>query len=347
MQNSFLIDLKYAPLLAGRIRNYKLSKPNCWKGSCPICGDSETKKHATRFYVLPNKMSNLVAYCHKCGYRASLSHFLKDNAPDLYQQYSFDLVAAVDYQPAKESVVVRKHTVSRQKRENNILSGLERISKLSHDHFAKIYVQYRQIPNLAHSMLYFTPNFASWINELDPDKERFVPKSDPRLVIPFIDQTGRVFAVQGRALANQSSRYLTHKIDADMPKIFGLDRADPNKTIKIVEGPIDSFFLTNAVAMAGSDVSTELAIQTLRTSKDRIVKVLDNEPRSIHIIRRLEDNIKDGLNVCIWPSDIKSKDLNAMATDEHYSPAELDILVNKHTYSGLQAELQLSLWRKT
>ena len=43
----------------------------------------------------------------------------------------------------------------------------------------------------------------------------------PRLVIPFRDETGEVFAAQGRAFGKEVPKYLTIKFD-DKPKNFWL-----------------------------------------------------------------------------------------------------------------------------
>ena len=46
-------------------------------------------------------------------------------------------------------------------------------------------------------------------------------------------------------------RYITIMLDEDSPKVFGLDRVNETEPIYIVEGPFDSLFLDNSIAMAG------------------------------------------------------------------------------------------------
>ena len=38
-------------------------------------------------------------------------------------------------------------------------------------------------------------------------------------------------------------------LDDDAPKVYGLDRVNENKKIYVVEGPLDSLFVENCVAM--------------------------------------------------------------------------------------------------
>ena len=63
-----------------------------------------------------------------------------------------------------------------------------------------------------------------------------------------------MFAVQGRALSQSDLRYITVRIDEQYPKIYGLDRVDISKPIYVVEGPIDSLFVDNCIAVAGGDL---------------------------------------------------------------------------------------------
>ena len=44
-------------------------------------------------------------------------------------------------------------------------------------------------------------------------------------------------------------------IDETQPKVYGLENVDFNKTVYVVEGPFDSTFVENSIAMCGADVS--------------------------------------------------------------------------------------------
>ena len=86
----------------------------------------------------------------------------------------------------------------------------------------------------------------------------FIGKED-RIVIPFFNSHGDVVAVQGRAInfkdeenARQTAKYITIKADKSIDRLwYGLWRANTKKRVYVVEGPIDSLFLENAVAMVG------------------------------------------------------------------------------------------------
>ena len=105
---------------------------------------------------------------------------------------------------------------------------------------------------------------------------------EPRLVLPFIDTDGKMFGFQGRALRSSSLRYITIMLDEYMPKIFGLDTCDFSKRYYVVEGPIDSLFLSNSVAMAGADGNGSGLSNTQNG-----VFIFDNEPRNKEIVTRM------------------------------------------------------------
>ena len=121
----------------------------------------------------------------------------------------------------------------------------------------------------------------------------------------------------------------------DQPKLFGLDTLNTNDTIYIVEGPFDSFFLENSVAMCGSDVD----IRTFGWSD--YIWVYDNEPRSRQITDKLSKSIDKGDKVVIWPRNIEYKDLNDMAN----GGINVQDVVQSNVYQGLEAKLQLSNWK--
>ena len=123
-------------------------------------------------------------------------------------------------------------------------------------------------------------------------------------MIPFYDRAGKFFAFQGRAFGKEVPKYITIKFDETKQKIFGLDRVDLNKPVMITEGPIDSLFLDNAIALAGADADGGITIQ-----HQQCTMIYDNEPRNREIVNLLGKSIENGHKVCIWDSDVKEKDI--------------------------------------
>ena len=124
----------------------------------------------------------------------------------------------------------------------------------------------------------------TWVNTLVPNKFPIIKEDHPRVVIPFFDVNGTVFAFQGRAFGNEEPKYITIKIDDSKRRIYGLDRLDVNKQVKIVEGPIDSMFLDNSVAVGSSDLNAVSKV----LDRDKVVLVFDNQPRNKQLINVME-----------------------------------------------------------
>jgi hypothetical protein len=122
----------------------------------------------------------------------------------------------------------------------------------------------------------------------------------------------------------------------DQPKIFGLDKINTDETIYITEGPFDSTFVENSVAMCGSDID----IRTFGWSD--YIWVFDNEPRNQQIVNRISTAIDRGDKVVIWDKSIKEKDINEMVL-QGYDPYAI---IKHNTFSGLQAKLKLADWKK-
>jgi len=111
---------------------------------------------------------------------------------------------------------------------------------------------------------------------------------------------------------------------------------DSSKPIYIVEGPFDSTFVQNAVAMCGSDVDIG------SFGWDDYIYVFDNEPRNREIVNRIEKTINRGDKVIIWPTSIEQKDINDMVLAGHNV---MDVL-KSNTYSALEAKIKFNNWKK-
>ena len=109
----------------------------------------------------------------------------------------------------------------------------------------------------------------------------------------------------------------------------------------MVEGPFDSLFLPNCIAMGGGDCDS---LPSIVDPKSAIV-VMDNEPRNTDTIKRIGRYIDMGFPVCIWPEKIKEKDINDIFLSGMNSVKILD-MINKNTHKSIKAKFILRKWRK-
>ena len=95
--------------------------------------------------------------------------------------------------------------------------GLENSNRTILDslHQARAYLLGRGIPEDKLHLFYYCPNFKKWTNK---QKEVFADtkNDDDRIIIPLIDQDGKLFGFQGRSLDfNAKMRYITVMLDED------------------------------------------------------------------------------------------------------------------------------------
>jgi hypothetical protein len=333
---SLYIDHKYTNLLSSRLQRFARKSRDLYNFRCPLCGDSSKNQFKARGYLF-NKKQSLIFKCHNCGSGGPLKVLIDKLDPILAKQYAFEKyreTAGDDTHPDKEEKipVFRKPIFTKV--------GCPKIIELGANHPAVKFCDLRKIPKVRYSDMYFADCFKSWVSKYDVELAARLRPYDPRIIIPFFNKERKLIAAQGRSLEDSTLRYFTVKIDKEASKIFGLDRNDPAQKTYIVEGPIDSMFLPNALAMAGSDID-----DTTQFYARDVVFVYDNERRNKEIVGKMEKIVKKGFAVCIWPDTIKVKDINDMVLDG------MDILqivdtINKNTFRGLPARVKLNQWKR-
>ena len=328
------VEDKYIRFLNTRLDKFKNVKSGLYNFRCPYCGDSQKHRNKARGYFFLKK-SEYIFKCHNCGMGRSLGNFLKDQAPDLYDQFVLEKYRAgatgkgrhtPDYKPK-----------SAKPNFSSKVSDLQSIADLNKKHAARDYLEKRQIPQEKLSSLYYTERFKTWINSKKPGTFQSLQNDRGRIIIPLIGKDGKWFGVQGRSLLpNSTMRYITILFDDDKQKVFGLNNVNESEPVYVVEGPIDSLFLDNSIAMAGSDIDCR------SFGWSDYIWVYDNEPRNRQIVERITKSIDRGEKVVIWPQSVTKKDINDMIL-VGLDPQKI---VKQHTYQGIQAKIKLTEWKR-
>lgn len=318
------IDVKYINLLSSRLSNFKRIKADLYNCRCPICGDSQKSKNKARGYFYSVK-NNTNYKCHNCGINISLNNFLKKIDPVIHKQYTFEKFK--DTHTGRNFVVdeptfIFKEPVFKTKITLPLCSEVER---------SRSYLESRKIDS---TKFYFAEKFKEYANSLKPTFTN-TNYEEPRIIIPLYYQKNLV-GIQGRTLNSNSIKYITVMIDEDAPKIYGLDDVTKEEPVYVTEGPFDSTFIPNAIAMCGADADVS------KWGISNPVWIYDNEPRNEEIISRISRTIDRGERIVIWPSDIREKDLNDMIL----SGLNVKSIVESNIYSGLEAKLKFTTWKK-
>ena len=324
--------------MSNRFRNFK-EKNNQFNLSCPYCGDSTKNKFKARGYLLTKKGAYYY-YCHNCSISKKFDEFINDHDPMLYREYKLEKLKDSSNLEKTEHIstsTVKTSSFPSYRQSGSPLRKLKKVSQLDWNHPVKKYIQNRMIPNKYHAKLFYCPKFYQWTNSIVPGKFKEEGKDESRLIIPFLDEKGNMFGFQGRSLSAESNlRYITIMLDESKSKLYGLDELDFGKTVYVVEGPFDSMFVSNAVAMAGSDVTVPF--------KD-VVMVYDNEPRNKEIVKKMEKSIDQGRKIVVWPSKINHKDVNDMVI-AGMRCADIRLIIQNNTFSDLSAKMALNVWKR-
>ena len=319
------IDLKFIMMLSPRLDKFKKIRDNLFNFRCPYCGDSQKSRSKARGYFY-RKKNDYFYRCHNCGKGTTFGKVLEYTDTEMYKEYVMERYKG---DAPKTEAPEFNFEAPKFKKIDPKLESLISINKLNTTHPARRLVESRRIPKEFYSDLYLCTKFFQWA-KIQSKQEH------PRLVIPFRDETGEVFAAQGRAFGKEVPKYLTVKF-ADKPKIFGLDRVDLSRRIYVVEGPIDSLFIDNCLAVAGADFN--------HLQLEDVTVVLDNEPRSREIIKRMENLIDTGYALVIWPQSIQQKDINDMIL-AGMSSSEVEETIKQNTHQGLEAKMKLAAWKR-
>ena len=332
------IDVKFLNLLSTRLPKFKRKSENLFNFRCPHCGDSKKSSSKARGFVYQKK-NDMFFKCHNCGVGQTLGNLIKFLDPTMYKEYVFERFKdgkvesdkpEFDFTPSK---ILKSKTADEKQ-----LDSLKRFDQLVTTHPAKQFIFDRLIPKEHWDKFFFCPNFYEWTNSIVPNKFPSLSQDHPRVVIPFYDRAGNFFAFQGRAFGKEQPKYITIKFDETKQKIYGLDRIDLNKPVMITEGPIDSLFLDNALALAGADAVVNI-------QHEQCTMIFDNEPRNEHIVNRMKTAVDKKFNLVVWPESLKYKDINDMII-AGMSSTKIASLIHSSTYCGLEAHQHINNWKK-
>ena len=320
-----LIDSKFIGLVSSRLQKFKRVKADLYNFRCPICGDSQKHKNKARGYFYQVK-TNTNFKCHNCGASLSLNNFLKQIDPTLHKQYTMEKF--------KEGHTGKNFVVEEPKFDfkKPIFHKKLDLPKASEIPIAKEYLEKRMVDP---TKFYFAKKFKEWVNT---QKQTFdtIGRDESRIIIPMYDTERNLIGFQGRSLGPNSVKYITVMLNEEAPKVYGMDSIDTEKSVYVVEGPFDSTFVKNSIALCGSDGDIE------HLKAYDLIYAYDNEPRNKEIVGRIERCIRDNKRVVIWPNNIREKDINDMVLAGH----DVQSMVESNVYDGLKAKLQFNTWKR-
>ena len=338
------LDRKYLSRIVSLVEQGKWKNDNTLNHRCNYCGDSQKNQFKARGFHFTIGQ-NFVYKCHNCGHSTSSVNFLKDHFPIIHKEYLKEWLTETGKKPKKSQKMLSANEFKFTPNEE--LLNMKKVDlsavafKIPDKVVAQEFVDSRQIPKERQEELWFTPQ-AQTLHLLSNKYKDRVLGNDPRVILPFIDEDGELVGITGRAINDSPLRYLTMRFLDDVPLIYNIQNVDKTKTIYVTEGPIDSLFLPNSIAVGGSDFK-----KIDDSLKENAIIIYDNEPRNTEIIKKIEEVIDLGYNVCIWNERKVSefKDINDMILGG-LTQNEVVEIINSNNYSGLSAKAKLQEYKK-
>jgi len=320
--------------------NTKHNKYNdSYQAGCPVCREGKSLGKKQRCYYIP---ANDIIYCHNCGWSSKSIKWIKEVGSLTYDEI---LEEARDF-----DIDVDKYLKTRENVESR------RVVKTLPDDCINLFdpsqVKFYSDNKVIQQALQVIKG--RYIDTaVNRPKGIFVSLSDfvhkNRLIIPFYDNSEKIIFYQSRSIMDDSLPKYLSKTDG-IKSLYGFNNIDPSlEYIFLFEGPINSFFCRNGVAVAGIQEKSTTSFTNVQQSQlqelplYKRIWVLDSQQKDR--ASRLKSNILADLgeNIFVWPRGLgnKYKDFNDIAIDLKINELPTKYIVD-NSFRGMGAKIAIS-----
>lgn len=227
--DSYLVKYYIEIILGGFNDVYATSESYNFK--CNICGDSKKDKFKKRGYIVLDK-GVYWYYCHNCQSALPVTMWMKKYYHHFYKQMIIEVMKKTKEYDCVESTNYKEIEKKPVRDEKEDTKGFE---KLKYHQNCIDYCESRQIPKEVYlSWYYCVSGFY-----------------EGRIIITFRDNNGKIYYYQGRKFTKTKSNMKYLSRFGDHNNIYNYYNVDADKPVVILEGPIDSIFVENSIAMTG------------------------------------------------------------------------------------------------
>ena len=283
-----------------------------YMGCCPVCREGKSWGKKKRLFFVPNE--NLI-YCHNCQKRWSPINWICEVSGKEYYEV-LEEIGDCEYIPI----------IQTEKKQKAVNPNQSVLPFGSINLFNQTELNYYSDNLIVRTALEFIKRrrLDTALNKIDLYMTMKDSTYKNRVCFPFKELDHKIIFYQCRALYKEdeeNGRKYISKFGADI-SVFNIDKIDVNfPYIFQFEGPIDSMFVKNGVAMAGLSYSETQKAQLSRFLSHKKIWVLDNQRIDEASKKKTNELIQRKETVFIWPKEYsKYKDLNdlcvAMKKDE-------------------------------
>ena len=316
----------------GKLRYDKYTKN--YIGSCPICREGKSWGKKTRFFYYP---STNRCFCFNCGYSEGILKFILDVTNKTFGEILRE-VKTTQYD-FKEKVVEPEIIPDDLPKDPINLTDSKQIEYWNDNpHVKKCLnlIKKRKLDIAINKPKTFWFSLTDWIHK-------------NRLILPFYDDNGKIDYFQSRKIYDsdtESPKYLGKK--GDIKGLFNFDNIDErHDNLYIFEGPIDSCFVKNGVAVAGiQDNSNKMFTEKQENQIKKYpwmkkIWVLDNQITDKPACNKSKKLLKLDQHVFIWPESYKHyKDFNDICIDKGWNEIPVSFIL-ENTFTSIRGLIKL------
>lgn len=310
-----------------------------YEAGCPICREGKSWGRKRRLYYIPK--SDIIC-CHNCGWYGGSVKWIQELENISYNDIILQLSEG-EYS-----------TVDILKQPNETPEPDIDIPDLPHDSinlFNSYQLDYYKGNTIINRALDYIKS-RRLDTACNAPQDLYLSLTDKvhknRLCIPSYNRSGKVVHYQTRRLLDDDSPKYLSKLHSER-SVFGIDQVtDLHHTVYIFEGPVDSFFVENSVAIAGIQESSS----SLLTSKqDKMLQefcvlkkvwVLDNQLTDKASRLKSRQLASKKHNIFVWPKELSDfKDFNDMCV-KYGLDCISSKFIDRNVYTGPEALLRLS-----
>lgn len=308
-------------------------RDNSYNFECPVCGEGKSagKKRRGFYFTAENYF-----FCQNCQRSWSTINWIieveRSTFKDVVEEARKYDNTVTEVLMRKQEPVVKKNAPSLPYDSINLFDPIQLQYYRSNEDVQRAlkYINSRRLNTAINRPKAFYMSLTDFIHK-------------NRLCIPFYDADGKIVYYQSRAITPQDediSRYLCKK-DSDKT-LYGVHSIDPSlEYIFIFEGPIDSMFCKNGVAVCGLTMTDTQEQQLNQYKLFERIWILDNQLSNQNVYDNYIKLVKRGERVFVWPQELqKYKDLNELCVDQQIDSISPNLFI-RNSYTGLDAKLKI------
>lgn len=329
LNQEFLLEAFYSYCKRPLYKKYQ----NIFNAECPVCKEGKSAGRSRRLFYFPLKN---YLYCHNCSKSWTPFDWIKEvtslTVPEILRRNKGSSEFNATKFEVSNNIDLPQEVVLEDLPADSIdLTDSSQIEFYKNSKYVKLALDYCNNRRLFTGVNSCNKFFVSLKDKVHKN----------RLVIPFY-RDNRIVCYQTRALTeNQFPKYLTKFGEKE---IFGLNNIKPEiPYVFVFEGPIDSMFVQNGVAIASLTATEHQNAQLSTLIGYELVYVFDNDKNNKQTSLRIEKYIKSGKRVFIWPKEFNSfKDFNEVCCKLQLDEIPWNFIV-KHSCKQTEALIKYKL----